>query len=64
VSRIVVCDTGPLIHLSEAQAIHLLKAAGDILIPPGVATEFKITLLTLEKPKLLDWRYKSNVIGY
>ena len=51
-SRIVVCDTGPLIHLSEAQAIHLLKAAGDILIPPGVATEFK---RNLSKWKLPDW---------
>lgn len=40
-SRIIVCDTGPLLHLSEAGAIHLLKAAGDVLIPPAVATEFK-----------------------
>jgi len=41
VNRVIVCDTGPLIHLSEADAIHLLKLAGGILIPPAVATEFK-----------------------
>lgn len=40
-SRIIVCDTGPLLHLSEAGAIHLLKLAGDLLIPPVIATEFK-----------------------
>jgi len=41
VNRVIVCDTGPLIHLSEADAIHSLKLAGGILIPPAVATEFK-----------------------
>lgn len=40
-SRIIICDTGPLIHLREANAIHLLKQAGDILVPPAVAEEFK-----------------------
>jgi predicted nucleic acid-binding protein len=38
---IVVCDTGPLLHLSEAGAIHLLQQAGEILIPPVVADEFE-----------------------
>ena len=40
-TRIVVCDTGPLLHLSEAGAIHLLHNVGEILIPPTVETEFK-----------------------
>ena len=40
-SRVIVCDTGPLLHLNEAGAIHLLSLAGDILIPPLVATEFE-----------------------
>ena len=40
-SRIVVCDTGPLLHLSEAGAIHLLQRAGTILIPEMVAVEFE-----------------------
>jgi predicted nucleic acid-binding protein len=41
VTRIIVCDTGPLLHLSEAGAIHLLSLAGDILIPSMVASEFE-----------------------
>jgi predicted nucleic acid-binding protein len=52
VSRIVVCDTGPLIHLSEADALFLLKFAGEILIPPAVVDEFK---RNLPKGKLPDW---------
>ena len=51
-SRVVVCDTGPLIHLSEANAIHLLKLAGGILIPQAVAAEFK---RNLPNEKLPDW---------
>lgn len=39
-TRVVVCDTGPLLHLSEAGAVHLLSLAGDILIPPLVGIEF------------------------
>ena len=53
-SRIVVCDTGPLIHLSEAEALFLLKPAGDVLIPPAVADEFK---RNLPKGKMPDWIY-------
>lgn len=51
-SRVIVCDIGPLIHLSEANTIHLLELAGDILIPPTVATEFKRNLPNGHLP---DW---------
>lgn len=51
-SRVIICDTGPLIHLSEADAMHLLKLAGGIFIPPAVATEFKTNL---PNGKLADW---------
>jgi predicted nucleic acid-binding protein len=40
-TRTVVCDTGPLLHLSEAGAIHLLQHAGEILVPPIVVLEFE-----------------------
>ena len=40
-TRIIVCDTGPLLHLSEAGASHLLSLAGEILIPPMVVIEFE-----------------------
>ncbi|MBI3164687.1 MAG: hypothetical protein IPG44_17630 [Anaerolineales bacterium] len=40
--RIVVCDTGPLLHLSEAGAVHLLAEMGNVYVPPLVAVEFKV----------------------
>lgn len=40
-TRIIVCDTGPLLHLSEAGAIHLLQNVGEILVPPIVVAEFE-----------------------
>ena len=40
-NRVIVCDTGPLLHLNEANALHLLKPAGKILIPPSVVLELK-----------------------
>ena len=68
--RIVVCDTGPLLHLGEANIINLLHLAGEIIIPSVVADEFKrnasdielpnwVTIKELEEPyqkKALDWR--------
>lgn len=35
----IVCDTGPLLHLFEANLLSLLEAAGEVLVPPGVASE-------------------------
>jgi predicted nucleic acid-binding protein len=37
--RRVVSDTGPILHLSEAQALDLLRLTGEVHIPPAVDTE-------------------------
>jgi hypothetical protein len=37
--RRIVCDTGPLLHLFEADLLAILEAAGSILVPPAVAGE-------------------------
>jgi predicted nucleic acid-binding protein len=37
--RRVVSNAGPLIHLSEADALRLLRLTGEISIPPQVASE-------------------------
>lgn len=29
----IVCDTGPLLHLFEANLLNLLEAAGEVLMP-------------------------------
>lgn len=42
--RIIVSNTGPLLHLSEAQSLDLLKQAGQISIPPFVAIEARLYL--------------------
>ena len=31
-----MCDTGPILHLSEARALGLLEKTGEVLIPPNV----------------------------
>jgi len=36
----LVADTGPVLHLHEAGALHLLPLIGEIFLPPLVATEF------------------------
>ena len=37
--RVVICDTGPVLHLSEASALGLLERTGEVLIPPIVDGE-------------------------
>ena len=37
--RLVVSDTGPVLHLHEAQALHLLQAADEVVVPPAVDHE-------------------------
>jgi predicted nucleic acid-binding protein len=39
--RRIVCDTGPLVHLFEANLLAILEAAGKVLVPPGVASELE-----------------------
>src|SRR5205823_2995319 len=35
----VVSDTGPVLHLTEARALHLLALTGDVQIPGAVDDE-------------------------
>jgi predicted nucleic acid-binding protein len=37
--RVIVCDTGPIIHLNEVNALHLLKNTGEIILPYRVSLE-------------------------
>lgn len=37
----LVADTGPILHLHEARAIHLLPLIGEILVPPLVLAEVR-----------------------
>lgn len=37
--RLIVCDTGPILHLEEAKLLKLLQRAGKIYIPQTVDVE-------------------------
>jgi len=67
--RIVVCDTGPLLHLGEANIIHLLQIAGEIIIPFVVAEEFKRNTSDIKLPdwviiKELDEQFQKTVLEW
>jgi hypothetical protein len=34
--RLVVSDTGPVLHLAEAQALNLMSLTGEVHIPTAV----------------------------
>jgi predicted nucleic acid-binding protein len=40
-SRLVVADAGPLIHLEQADALSLLELTGEILVPKTVLDELE-----------------------
>ena len=50
--RIVVYDTGSLLHLVEANIINLLPLAGEIIIPSAVSKEFERNASGIKLP---DW---------
>ena len=37
--KVVVSDTGPILHLREAGVLEVLQHAGEIVIPAGVDDE-------------------------
>ncbi len=39
--RCLVADTGPVLHLEEAQSVALLALVGEVHVPPAVATEMQ-----------------------
>jgi predicted nucleic acid-binding protein len=45
--RVVVSDTGPVLHLSEALALDLLRETGEVHIPEAVEAELR--------PHFPDW---------
>jgi predicted nucleic acid-binding protein len=49
--RCVVSDTGPLLHLTEAQALHLLQWVGDLHAPPQVVAEMTYHLSDWHVPE-------------
>lgn len=48
--RQVVSDTGPVLHVLEAQSLHLLNLLGDIHIPEAVEAELITHIHGWQKP--------------
>jgi len=53
--RIIVADTGPLIHLHEAGVLRLLSLAGEVLVTPRVMNEWKSQPAGLRPEPIPDW---------
>jgi predicted nucleic acid-binding protein len=51
--RCVVSDTGPLLHLTEADALSLMRLVGELHIPPQVNAELAYLLSDWESPTWL-----------
>lgn len=51
--RLIVCDTGPILHLKEANLLRLLQKAGKVYIPKMVDIEMReiYSLWEKDKPK-------------
>jgi predicted nucleic acid-binding protein len=56
----IVSNTGPLLHLTEAHALSLLRFTGELHIPAMVAIELKRQLTTWQTP---EWIIVDNVTG-
>lgn len=59
--RIVISDTGPLLHLLEAQLLDLLQSAGEIYVPPAVASEIS-RLVPQWSSFNVDWIIVTSLI--
>lgn len=40
-SRLVVADTGPVIHLAQVDVLALLELTGEVLVPETVLAELE-----------------------
>jgi predicted nucleic acid-binding protein len=71
----VVADTGPVLHLHEAGALHLLQLIGEIFLTPLVAAELRSRISELPKwakiqalsstaqERALEWRRAGLLHG-
>ncbi|MCD6238157.1 MAG: hypothetical protein J7K51_02325 [Thermotogae bacterium] len=60
--RIIVCDTGPILHLREANLLELLQKVGRTYIPKAIDNELRVLENTwcLEKPEWIHVKALSK----
>jgi predicted nucleic acid-binding protein len=49
-------DTGPVLHLTEAGASHLLRELGEVFVPPAVASELSAFAPAVDLPSFIHVR--------
>jgi len=50
-----VADTGPILHLHEAGALHILPQLGEVILPSLVVAELRLAAPTLWTMALPAW---------
>ena len=60
-SRLVVADAGPLIHLEQADALSLLELTGEVLVPKTVLDELQDGPTNVSK---LDFSVEQTEIDF
>jgi predicted nucleic acid-binding protein len=51
----LVADTGPILHLHEAGALHLLSLIGNVFLPPPVVAELRAHSPSLWPGSFPEW---------
>ena len=51
----LVADTGPILHLHEAGALHLFLSIGEVLLAPLVLAELRVHAPALWPGQLPRW---------
>ena len=51
----LVADTGPILHLHEAGALHLIPLVGKVLLPPPVVVELRAHSPSLWPGSFPEW---------
>ena len=63
----LVADTGPILHLHQAGALHLLPLIGEILLTQIVLAELRAhapDFFTEVRPRLLLWHGRLSPTGF
>jgi predicted nucleic acid-binding protein len=59
--KLIVADTGPILHLKEAGALYLLPLIGSVFVPAIVVSELQLHDSDFADNKLPDWLQRIDL---